>query len=104
MKALVIASILLLGGCSSNFPVADGQPQADASAENPGGALLLVSLDDGRMVLQHVDIDAEFCMKINANPATRCFARGDAIYDPATAAVVAYQLESSDFDLYSKSP
>ncbi len=104
MRALVIASILLLGACASNFPVEDKQPQAAATTASHPGALLLVSLEDGQLIMQHIDVDAEFCMKSNADPATRCFARGAAIYDPTTDTVVAYQLETSELDLYAKRP
>ncbi len=104
MRILGIAGIFFLGACSSNFPAADAQPQAVVAEQKPAGALLLVSLDDGQLVMQHIDVDAEICMKSNDDPTTRCFARGAAIFDPLTDAVVAYRLESSELDLYAKAP
>lgn len=104
MKALVLSSILFLAACTSNFPMQDELSPAGAAAVAPTNALLLVSLDDGQLVMQHIDVDAEFCMKSNADPATRCFSRGEAIYDPTTHALVAYQLEASELDLYAKNP
>ncbi len=104
MKALVLSSILLLAACSASFPPQDSPPVAATTPQHSDGALLLVSLDDGQLVMQHIDVDAEFCMKSNADPATRCFSRGQPIYDPATATVIAYQLETSELDLYAKNP
>lgn len=104
MRALVLASLLIAGACTSNFPVADPAGESADQSTHSEGALLLVSLADGQLVMQHVDIDAEFCMKQNEDPATRCFRRGEAIIDPASNNIIAYQLETREIDLYAHSP
>lgn len=101
MKVLVILSAAILAACASNHP-AMMHDAASLDAEKPTEALLLVSLDDGQLVMQHVDIDADFCMKSNAQPETRCFKRGEPIYDTDATTIVAYRLEARNLDLHAR--
>ncbi|MBT8422210.1 MAG: hypothetical protein HKN59_04340 [Gammaproteobacteria bacterium] len=101
MKVLVLLSTALLAACASNHP-AMMHDTASLDPAEPSEALLLVSLDDGQLVMQHVAIDADFCMKSNAQPETRCFKRGEPIYDTDASTIVAYRLESRDLDLHAR--
>lgn len=105
MKVLVLMSVALLAACASNHPAV--MHQSAAITEEPAEparpeALLLVSLEDGQLVMQHVDVDADFCMKSNADPQTRCFKRGEPIYDADASTIVAYHLESRNLDLHAR--
>lgn len=102
MKVLVLLSITLLAACASNHPAVTHEPDTAANAPPPTEALLLVSLADGQLVMQHVNIDADVCMKSNANPETRCFKRGEPIYDADASTIVAYHLEPKDLNLHAK--
>lgn len=102
MKILVTLLLALLSACASNHPalVHDAQESQPPVAANE--AMLLVSLDNGQLVLQHVDIDADICMKSNASPETRCFKRGEPIYDVDASTIVAYHLELRNLSLHAK--
>ena len=104
MKTLVLLSALMLGACASNHPLATHEPVPDSQteAEAEAGAMLLVSLADGQLVMQHVNVDADVCMKSNADPETRCFKRGEPIYAMDSATIVAYHLETQDLNLRGK--
>lgn len=102
MKALVLLGAIMLGACASNHPLAVHEPVPEQRVATEDGALLLVSLSDGQLVLQHIDVDADVCMKSNAHPETRCFKRGEPIYDADAVTIVAYRLESRDMDLHAR--
>lgn len=106
MKVLVLLSVALLAACASNHPAVVHQPESPVeklATDSPQSeALLLVSLADGQLVMQHVNIDADVCMKSNANPETRCFKRGEPIYDADASTIVAYHLEPKDLNLHAK--
>ncbi len=102
MKALVVLSAALLGACAGTHPLASHSPDQARPADEANPALLLVSLSDGQLVLQHIDVDADVCMKNNDGPETRCFKRGAPIYDADSSTIVAYQLESRELSLHGK--
>lgn len=102
MKVLVLLSVALLTACASNHPAVMHQSESLAAEPPRPEALLLVSLEDGQLVMQHIDVDADFCMKSNENPETRCFKRGEPIYDADAITIVAYHLESRDLALHAQ--
>lgn len=100
MRVLILTSVILLSACATQH-AAQGD-QSEAAAASTPHALLLVSLDDGQLVMQHIDVDAEVCLKSNAQPETRCFKRGAPIYDTDATTIVAYHLETRDLALQAQ--
>jgi len=77
--------LLLVSGCAS-------QPRPQA--------LLLVSLDDGSVIRQDIDLDADVCMKVNDDAATTCYTRGDPILSADQLQVIGYRMDRSEISLY----
>lgn len=104
MKALVLLSSLGLAACASTQSFSSHQPAPpiEPIATSMHQALLLVSLADGQLVLQDIEIDAEFCMKSNASPETRCFKRGEPIYSADSSTIIAYEAVAQDLDLHAR--
>ena len=73
-------------GCAANPPA------------EPQQTLLLVSLQDGSVIQQTVDLGADICFKTNGDSATTCLTRGEPIID-AEAGIIGYQMNSSQIDL-----
>jgi len=88
----VLAVLGLLTACTQ-APVA----QAPGSS-----AVLLVSLQDGSIVKQDIDLDADICMKSNTSSVTTCFYEGEPIVDPDTDQIIGYHMQSEQVDLYGK--
>ena len=110
LKNQVIAIvIILLGGCSSNVPLSDNygsQTLSDPIAGelvNSGGTTLFVSLGDGSIIAQIIDVSADFCFKQNSATSTICFTKGDAIFDTRTNEFVGYEMIEDRIELIAKS-
>lgn len=102
MKVLIVLSAALLGACAGTHPLVSHQTDSIEMTDEANQALLLVSLSDGQLVLQHIDVDADVCMKSNDGPETRCFKRGAPIYDTDSSAIIAYQLEPRELSLHAR--
>jgi hypothetical protein len=105
MTAVTLAA--LGAGCAS-APEAE---QADAAAEPAivatsapvrEPATLLVSLSDGSIISQSIDVDADICMKANASPVTRCLSRGAPVYDSEGITVIGYRMEPTEIELVGR--
>lgn len=103
MKALVMLTTIALAACASTQSFTSHQPESalQPASEAAAPALLLVSLADGQLVLQEIEIDADVCMKSNAAPATRCFKRGAPIYAADSSTIVAYEAVTRELDLHA---
>ncbi|MDH3546241.1 MAG: hypothetical protein OEN22_04040 [Gammaproteobacteria bacterium] len=98
----------LLGACS----ISATNPTATAAA--PGltatnvvhaqthRTMLLVSLEDGSVIKQTIDGHADVCFKQISDSATTCLTQGDAIIDPATNAVIGYEMIEDHIDLVAR--
>jgi hypothetical protein len=64
-------------------------------------ALLLVSLEDGTIIRQDVDIDADVCMKSSTDAATTCFKRGEPIFSADELHIIGYYMDRSEISLYA---
>ena len=89
---------VLTAGCAVPSP---DTPPAAAAPANPG-ATLLVSLNDGSIISQTVDIDADICMKSNSSPVTQCLRRGEPVYGPEGRTVIGYRMERSEVELVGR--
>ena len=65
-------------------------------------ALLLVSLEDGTIIRQDVDIDADVCMKSSNDAATTCFKKGEPIFSEDQLQVIGYYMDRSEISLYAE--
>ena len=90
-----LALALLTSACAS-------QPEYVAVPESNGNALLLVRLDDGKIVKQTISSEADICFKQNQSPETLCFSQGEPIRDPATDKIIGYRMTKSAVNLRPK--
>lgn len=81
----------------------DPSPARAAGEYAPSRTILLVSLEDGTVIRQTIDVDAEICFKQNSARLTTCFSQGAAIVDPATEEIIGYEMIEDQIDLIAKS-
>jgi len=112
MKYLPIATLLplvvLLGACSTgavtsapNHEFAVNVAMA-LSPESPRDTVLLVSREDGSVVMQTIHTNADLCFKTSYDSTTTCFTQGEAVIDPATDAVIGFEMIEERIDLVAK--
>lgn len=65
--------------------------------------VLLVSLEDGSVIMQTIQSSADLCFKKNTESATTCLTQGAPVYDPSTNAVIGFQMIEDHIDLVAKS-
>ena len=92
VAALCIAS---LATCASDRDV--------ASREGNHRAILLVSLEDGSVVQQMIDSEADICFKSVSSSATTCFHQGAPIIDDETKTVVGFEMREEQIELIAGS-
>ena len=112
MKYLPLPAILigaaLFVGCSASNTVLPGaeqsglSPSAVSASTVANDTILLVSLDDGTVVMQTIQSDADLCFKKNSESSTTCLTKGEPVYDPATNAVVGIEMVEHQIDLIAK--
>lgn len=99
-RVSALALLLLLGACSVN-------PSAPASTNlartQPHETMLLVNLEDGSVIRQTINIDADLCFKQISSQETTCFTTGDAIISPETNAIIGYKMIENHIDLIARS-
>lgn len=64
--------------------------------------ILLVSLDDGTVIKQTINISAEICFKQSSSSLTTCLTQGDPIVDPQTNTVIGFEMIEDHIDLVAK--
>lgn len=84
------ALLLLISACA-------WQPQTADESQT----LLLVSLEDGSVIRQDIDIEADVCMKVNGEAATTCFTRGEPILSDDNVHIIGYRMDRSEISLYA---
>lgn len=113
MKYLLLAVLLpltvALGACSAN-PIDSAPHQslaqsvdATVTPDSPRETLLLVSLEDGSVIMQTIFTTADLCFKKNGESATTCLTQGAPVYDPTTNDVVGFEMIEDHIDLVAKS-
>lgn len=113
MKILPAASSLtvffLLGACAGSpvNPVPVRQMAQDIPVSTVSNqsreTLLLVSLDDGSVIMQTISSNADVCFKNNSDSATTCLIQGAPVFDPLTSAVIGFEMIEEHIDLVAKS-
>ena len=113
MKILPAASLLtvlfLLGACASSalnpsaFQCEAKDVAVTLTPEPPSETLLLVSLDDGSVIMQTIVSSADVCFKKNSESATTCLTQGVPILDPDSNTVIGFEMVEEHIDLVAKS-
>lgn len=103
----VLLAAALLGACAGS-----GQPDAMRAipyqAASPAAeitrneAMLLVSLDDGTVIMQTIESSARVCFKLNSATSTTCLLQGAPLVDPETDAVIGYEMIEEQIELIAR--
>ena len=102
---LVLAS--LLGACATSVTPTSFEPTSLRARDislpvTTHDTILLVSLDDGSVVMQTINASADLCFKRNSDSATTCLTRGDPVIDATTNAVIGFEMIENHIDLIAK--
>ena len=99
MKSLSVASLLAcviaLCGCSAS-PITAQYPASDHET------VLLVSREDGSVVMQTISSGADLCFKTSVASSTTCFSQGAAILSPDRNTIVGFEMTEYQIDLVAK--
>ena len=112
MKCLSVSTILvlssLLGACSTTgvaptsgaqVGLSAGETQSTAATHN---TILLVSLNDGSVIMQTINTGADVCFKKNSDSSTTCLTQGKPVIDPTSNAVIGFEMIENHIDLIAK--
>ncbi len=106
-KLPLLLGLALLGACANGAPPSEN-PADLYEAALPGKkaarneAMLLVSLDDGTVIMQTIESPASVCFKLNSETSTTCLLQGAALVDPATDAVIGYEMIEEKIELIAR--
>ncbi|MGB5336139.1 MAG: hypothetical protein WBN07_11010 [Woeseiaceae bacterium] len=107
--AVLLILTITLGACASSTVKS---PASHNFAENASVSLapdlqretlLLVSLDDGSVIMQTIYSSADVCFKVNSASRTTCLTQGAPVIDPETNAVIGFEMFEDHIDLVAKS-
>jgi len=112
VKCLSISATLvlssLLGACGSTSVTPNsvepiglnaGETQ---STDATFGTILLVSLDDGSVIMQTINTGADVCFKKNSHSSTTCLTQGKPVMDPTSNTVIGFEMIENHIDLIAK--
>ncbi|NND53786.1 MAG: hypothetical protein HKN56_02310 [Gammaproteobacteria bacterium] len=91
--AIPLLTMLLAGCTTANTQLANNEYQRSNNT-----ALLLVSMEDGSIIAQQIDLPADVCMKSISDPRTTCFHQGAPIIQGQET--VAYEMTPTEHELY----
>lgn len=103
--ALIVPLAFLFGACSSSAVVPTSashfaEPVAvSLSPEIPRDTVLLVSRNDGSVVMQTIRTSADVCFKKSSDSATTCLTQGEPLFDPVSNAVIGFEMIEEHIDL-----
>lgn len=98
-----------LGACSASVtttqPATEFAQQVDVTLtpDTPRETILIVSLEDGSVIMQTIQSNADLCFKTNWESATTCLTQGDPVVDPATNTVIGFEMIEDHIELVAKS-
>ena len=106
--ALLIFLAATLGACSST--AVTSVPETDIalgstvsqSFEPQRQTLLLVSRNDGSVVMQTIYSSADVCFKKTSDSATTCLTQGEPVIDPYSNVIVGYEMIEEHIELVAK--
>lgn len=99
MKSLSVASLL---ACVIAFSACSTQTAAVPQITEHHETVLIVSLEDGSVIKQTINSDADFCFKSSSGSSTTCLAQGDAIVNQDTNAIIGFEMIEFQIDLIAK--
>lgn len=105
MKVSALTSVLLLGACSMNTTAPDVASDVSAPTsisheqQSQRETTLLVNREDGSVIRQTINIDADFCFKQISSSETTCFRQGEPIINPETNLIVGYEMIEDHIEL-----
>lgn len=106
LPALPLLLLLSVSGASAappeseqNTPKEEMISSVNASSHE---AILLVSLQDGTVIKQSIDVGADICFKQSSSSLTTCLTQGDAIVDPVTNTIIGFEMIEDHIDLVAK--
>ena len=73
------------------------------SPDSSRETILLVSLEDGSVIMQTIHSSADLCFKMNTDSATTCLTQGAPVYDPATDTVIGFEMIEEQIELVARS-
>ena len=73
------------------------------SPEAPNETVLLVSLDDGSVIMQTIQSSADLCFKKSSDSATTCLTQGAPVYDPSTNTLIGFEMIEEHIELVARS-
>lgn len=101
---------LMLAACGSHPPAPDAvasirseMPLMRVSDDALGGTILLVSLEDGSVIMQTIQTSADICFKQNSSSSTTCLTQGDPVIDPRTSSIIGFEMIEERIQLVGKS-
>jgi len=106
--ALLVPLAAVLGACSSTTvaPAPAIETAQDVaislSPEAPRETVLLVSRNDGSVVMQTIYTSADVCFKKSSDSSTTCLTQGDPVFDAVTNTVIGYEMIEEHIDLVAK--
>lgn len=95
-----LAAPALMGGIYT-IP-ASAETSTTLSPDTPSETILLVSLDDGSVIMQNISTTADICFKSNSDSATTCLTQGAPVIDPITNTVIGYEMIEDQINLVGK--
>ncbi len=102
--AIIVAMASAAGACSAqNASTTPTELEAIQSTHSQRETILLVSLEDGSVVKQTIDSDADLCFKLNSQSTTTCLTQGAPIVDPVTNTIVGFKMIEGHIDLVARS-
>lgn len=101
-------AVALLGACSTQQSYAPAStplsatPLTTVSDQQSKDTILLVSLDDGSVIMQTIQSSADICFKQNSDSATTCLTQSEPIVDPSSNAVIGFEMIEEQIQLVAK--
>ena len=112
MKNLSVPALLLtgalLGACGaqqSYLPASTpsgATPLTTISSKQSKDTILLVSLEDGSIIMQTIQSGADICFKQNSDSTTTCLTQSAPIIDPASNTVIGFEMTEEQIQLIGK--
>lgn len=100
---------VLLAACSTQPSAPDALASLDdrtpllrIADDAPRETILLVSLDDGSVIMQTIQTPANICFKQNSSSTTTCLTQGAPIFDAGSDTVIGYEMIEDEIQLVAK--
>lgn len=96
---LAALGLVGLAGCGVAPAQPDSSVELAKNADVDFSTILLVSLNDGSIIRQTINLDADICIKMLENVTTTCLTKGGAIVNNL-GVVVGYEMISETIQLH----